>query len=132
MTHTTQPQPDDIVVENNQSFLVGSECPDCGERSFPARPRCPACRAAQQESVRFDRTATVESYTEIHTPSEQFEPPYLVAFIRLSPDDIRTFTPLLDATLEDIDIGSTVELRVGRTKDGEPIWGFVPHSEVQT
>lgn len=118
--------PADVEERGGKPTLLGSSCPDCGEPSFPARERCPACRSPDQADLAFDREATVESYTVIHTPGGCFEPPYVASFVRLSPGDIRVFAPLFEGTAEDLSIGASVEFQVGETGDDEPIWGFVP------
>ena len=113
----------DVTTHDGRPVLVGTHCADCDEQTFPARERCPVCRSRDVADAPFGREATVESYTQVHTPWKGFEPPYLVSFVRLSPGDVRTFAPVFDAALDDLSVGAVVEVSVRETTTGDPIWG---------
>lgn len=115
----------DIAFKDGRPSVVGARCRRCTAIQFPARPRCTGCGAAERdlEELLFDRRATVESYSEIHTPHPGFEPPYTVGYVRLSPGDIRVFAPLFDVPVDAVAVGSSVEIAVETLADGAQTWG---------
>lgn len=115
----------DISFQSDRPSVIGSQCIACNAVQFPARARCSTCGASEEEQTRmtFDRRATVESYSEIYTPHPGFEPPYTVGYIRLSPGEVRVFTPLFGVAADAVAIGSVVEIAVETLENGYRTWG---------
>lgn len=117
---------DDVVYEGDEPHLRGSDCPSCSEVSFPFRDRCTAC-GSETESLLFDRTTELETYSTVHVGPPQFETPYSVGYVRLRPGPVRAFTPL-DGDPDAFEIGMTVAvdtMEIG----GRETWGCVPEGE---
>lgn len=110
--------------------LQGITCQDCGRSSLPPRSYCPSCGSERTETITFDREATLETYSIVHVPQEGFEAPYGVGFVRLSPDDVRVFTPI-GGESDQLAVGDTLELSMLTQADGMPheLWGFRPASD---
>lgn len=119
-----------VQQSGGEITLQGSSCRDCTRASLPPRSYCPACGSDRTETITFDREATLETHSVVHVPQEGFEPPYAVGFVRLSPDDVRVFTPI-GGDGDRLAVGDTMELTMLTPADGMPreLWGFRPASD---
>lgn len=106
--------------------LVGSECPACGRRAFPARRYCPDCLAEMDEWT-TGADPTLETYTTIHVSADRFETPYLAGFVTVPPEGIRAFGPLVGEA-DDFEMGERVVPTVA-TVGRQPTWAFRPRTE---
>ncbi|MEF8774960.1 MAG: Zn-ribbon domain-containing OB-fold protein [Haloarculaceae archaeon] len=115
--------PDDIDAESPFTLpgffdamadgrLLAAVCADCGTHLLPPRPACYDCGSRAVGIEEQPRTGTVESYTVVYRPPSAFADlaPFPVAVVEL--DSGARLTGRVDADLEDIAIGSTVELDV--------------------
>ena len=101
--------------------LVGTACPQCGERSFPPREICPKCSAWASAPYAFCGRGEVYSFTTIYEAPSGFDEtaPYTVALVRLEEG------PLVTAQLTDLgdgkpEIGMPVEMVTRRLRsDGD-------------
>lgn len=89
--------------------LIGTHCKSCGEYYFPPRNVCPNCRRDSHLEVhKFRGLGKVETFTTIHTATEDFDrqTPYNLAIIRL--DEGPRLTGQIVASPEDVKIGMRV------------------------
>jgi len=97
---------------NPRYNLVGTYCATCGQKFFPPRNICPACRRkGKVERFKFGGIGEVHSFTVIRVPPTGFEyqKPYVVAIIRL--DEGPMFTAqVVDCDPGHVSIGSRVEM----------------------
>ncbi|WBX85356.1 Zn-ribbon domain-containing OB-fold protein [Sphingosinicella microcystinivorans] len=103
--------------------LVGSRCPTCGARHFPARAHCPD-DMAETETVSLGASGTLYSATVVRTkPPFGLPAPYAVGYVDLDDHPLRIFMLLDPAHAEDFRIGMALDLRSGALGvglDGEP------------
>ena len=92
--------------------LIGSKCLQCGEVFFPMRVICPKCRRkGKLEDIKFSGNGKIQSYSVIHTPTDEFKniSPYAVAIIELE-EGAKITSQIVDCNTDDIEIGQDVEL----------------------
>lgn len=71
--------------------LVLQRCAGCGAYQHYPRPICLACAGDEVAFVAAAGTGTVQSYTVVHrAPSPAFDPPYVVALVRLAEGPVLT------------------------------------------
>lgn len=103
--------------------LVGSRCPTCGARHFPARAHCPD-DMAETETVNLGGSGTLYSATVVRTkPPFGLPAPYAVGYVDLDDHPLRIFMLLDPVHAEDFRIGMALDLRSGALGvglDGEP------------
>ena len=89
-------------LKNQRYKLEGSVCPQCGEKYFPPRDVCPACKAHPLQPYRFNGNGIIYSFTVIYQATPRFEPyvPYVVALVKLEEG------PMITAQITDIDVDS--------------------------
>lgn len=93
--------------------LLGSRCPQCGARHFPARAHCPD-DMAETESISLGNSGTLYSATVVRTkPPFGLPAPYAVGHVDLDDHPMRIFMLLDPAHTEDFSIGMPLDLRSG-------------------
>lgn len=99
--------------------LLGAACEDCETVLLPPRPACYACGSRDVYVEEQPRTGEVVSYTAVHTPPPAFEAeaPYTVAIVEL--DSGARLTGRVDATYDDVEIGTPVRLTVREPTERE-------------
>ncbi|MCB2227088.1 MAG: OB-fold domain-containing protein [Desulfarculaceae bacterium] len=103
--------------------LIGGRCPDCGRDFFP-RPRyCPSCLGPLEERS-LGGDGVIHSFTVVRVrPPLGLPHPYAVGFVDLTESGLRVFGLLDPGRIEDLAMGSRVELRtapLGLDNRGEP------------
>jgi uncharacterized OB-fold protein len=99
----------DGLLERDPPRLLGSLCPACGMRMFPARGFCPACDSeAAPEVVTLAPTGRVFSFTTVRQAPGHRPVPYTLAYVDLD-DGVRVLAQL-DAPAG----ASAVEPRIGQ------------------
>lgn len=101
--------------------LVGSACPQCGQKYFPPREVCPKCGGEMSTGYAFSGQGEIYSFTTIYEAPSGFDDnaPYTVALVRLEEGPLVTaqLTDLGDTPLE---IGLPVEMVTRRLRsDGD-------------
>ncbi len=92
--------------------LLAARCTDCGTHLVPPRPACYGCGSRAVRIEEQPQTGKVASYTAVYRPPSPFADlaPVTVAVVEL--DSGARLTGRVTADLEDVEIGSGVELRV--------------------
>ena len=92
--------------------LLAARCTDCGTGLVPPRPACYGCGSRAVELEEQPHTGEVVSYTAVYQPPSPFSElaPVTVAVVEL--DSGARLTGRVTAELEEVEIGSAVELRV--------------------
>ncbi|HEU0103411.1 MAG TPA: Zn-ribbon domain-containing OB-fold protein [Mycobacteriales bacterium] len=98
--------------------LVLQSCAACAAVQHPPTPICRSCSGSDLGWVDASGTGTVDAWTTVHrSPGPGFEPPYVVARVRLAEG------PLLLTNVE----GQSV--RLGQLRCGDPVhvsWKALP------
>lgn len=95
----------------NRYNLLGTKCENCGKVFFPPRSICPDCRrVGNVEKHELDGKGEIVSYTQVHTPQEDFEEevPYIIAIIKLE-EGPKIIGQITETDPEDIEIGDEVK-----------------------
>ena len=58
-------------------------CRACSHTYFPPRPFCPGCASKDVEVIRASGRGSLHSYVISHLPAPGFEPPYIIASVKL-------------------------------------------------
>ena len=114
------------LFQHDPPGLLGSHCPACGTRVFPAKSICPACRCDEQpQAVVLSPHGHVHAFTVIHQAPPERRTPYVLAFVDLV-DQVRVMAQI-DGPPGDVAVGQSVSLafrQVG-TREGVPVVGYV-------
>lgn len=103
---------------SDEPRLVGSKCPDCGEVTFPAQTRCPACPGDACEQIELSARGTLWTWTIQNFPppvpyagdAKSFVP-FGVGYVEL-PEGVRVEARLTENDAERLAIGMQMELVV--------------------
>jgi uncharacterized OB-fold protein len=95
--------------------LLLGRCRACGAHHYYTRPFCPFCFSQDVEGVEATGMATIFSYTIARTA----QPPTIVAYVTLS-EGPTMLTNVVDAAVEEVRIGRTVELTFRDSQLGFP------------
>jgi len=99
--------------------LQGQACASCGAIQFPSRMACGSCGGTELQNHMLSGRGTVHSYSEVAQTPDGFEPPHLMALVRLD-EGIVVAAQLTDVDPDDIEIGMPVEMVTRRIKDHGP------------
>jgi uncharacterized protein len=92
-------------------------CADCGVLRHPPSPGCAACGSLAWNHAVAGGRGAVFSYAIVRHPlSPPFTEPYAVVVVELD-EGVRFVSRLIDAELERIEIGMTVELELVAVDD---------------
>lgn len=109
--------------------LFGSQCQECDKVLSPPKTRCSACGSGDVEQIQFDEIAELETFTIVRSPQKGFEAPYAAGFVRLSPGDVRMFTPIVTDDFDDLEIGMSMQLttmEIRKKTNPDETWAFQP------
>lgn len=113
---------DRVHLDPKQPALLGSECGNCGRRSWPSRFICESCGSPVNLGVRFAPTGTLLAYTTVHVARAGIPAPYTLGLIELD-SGVR-----LHAHVRGVEDGRPVPrpvtLSVPATPDGGPSFWF--------
>ena len=95
-----------------EGHLLAARCTDCDTRLVPPRPACYDCGSRAVRIEEQPQTGEVASYTAVYRPPSPFSAlaPVTVAVVEL--DSGARLTGRVTADLDEVEIGSGVELRV--------------------
>jgi uncharacterized protein len=116
-------------LKDNQPYLIGSRCKNCNHVAFPRREICPACvKPGTMQDVDLSRTGKIDTFAVLHVAAKGFPVPYVVGYVRTA-DGPRIFSVIQadEADRNSLEIGSEVELILGKTCDdeqGDEVMGF--------
>ncbi len=108
-------------LRNQRYRLEGTECIECGQKSFPPRCVCEKCKSDRLKPYRFSGKGTIYSFSTIFQAPDTFDKdiPYSIALVKLDEGPLIT-TQLADIKQDDIRIGQKVEMVVRKIyEDGE-------------
>lgn len=115
---------------NQQRYgLVGEVCESCGEKLFPPRDVCPACKRPASKPFTFSGRGEVYSYSVVRQAPEGYEEfvPYTVAHVRLEEGPLVT-AQLTDVDNDEVEIGMEVEMVTRKIReedeDGLIVYGY--------
>jgi hypothetical protein len=111
------------AVEEGEAYYLACEN---GHGSLPPRRTCPHCGAADLSEEPLPEVGTIETYTttRIAAPSFSAKTPYTTAVADFGPVRV---TGIVRADPEDVEVGVTVGLAVGRnTMTGNRMLTFHP------
>jgi len=119
----------------DEPYLIGSKCRECGYVAWPSRPVCPACvRDDTMEEVALSRRAELVSFSVLYQAPAGFDfsIPYIQATVRL-PEGPTLFTMVsgVEARADALKIGQEMEMIVDKLREDEQgndvvSWKFRP------
>ena len=106
--------------------LVNSECPNCKEMFWPPRSICPNCLSDQLEWKELPQEGKLVAFSmqENGVPLG-FKAPLFFAMVEID-GRMRMFTRLVDAKVEDVEIGAKVKLVVEKVDENRVMPVFKP------
>lgn len=111
-----------VHIDPSGPALVGSECNNCGRRSWPSRTICESCGSPVNVGVRFAPTGTLLAYSTVHISRAGISAPYTLGLIELD-SGVR-----LHAQVRGVEDGRSVPLpvtlKVPAASDGGPSFWF--------
>jgi uncharacterized OB-fold protein len=129
---TLRPSP--VVDAENEFFWRGAAdgvlliqaCADCGVLRHPPMPVCAQCHSLRHEPRPVSGHGRVESFIIVHhPPNPWFELPIAVATIELD-EGVQVISNLCDVALDEIAVGTEVEVFFAPTEDGYGVPLFRP------
>jgi uncharacterized protein len=125
VTAYPRPEPADPGEAQFWDFVAAGElrlqrCAACGTFRHPPRPVCAACGSADEEWVPSPGTGEVWTFTVIHPPTLPAfadRTPYGAVVVRLD-EDVFMVSNLVDVAIDDLVVGTRVELAITEVEDG--------------
>lgn len=77
--------------------LAASRCAHCGKPVFPAATICPFCLSTDNHPLPLRGSATLYSFTTVHTGPSTWETPYSIGYADF-PNGVRVFAKLANST----------------------------------
>ena len=92
-------------------LLEGTECLDCGRRTFPPRMVCPECKSTKTLPKRFSGKGTLRSYTVVYEAPKGLElhTPYVMGLVELE-EGPKVTAQIVDVNPEDLKLGIELEV----------------------
>lgn len=84
------PFPQRARFDHAEGRLVGARCGGCGAVSWPARPVCARCGAAEAARVLLANEGTLITFTTVWVPRPGLDVPYVLGQVDLA-DGVRVF-----------------------------------------
>ncbi len=75
--------------------LMLQRCGPCGDAYFPPRPFCPRCGSRDVTAFAASGRGTLHSFVINHMPAPGYEPPFVIAAVRLE-EGPRMMTNIVD------------------------------------
>jgi uncharacterized OB-fold protein len=69
--------------ENEDPYIAGSRCRQCGKLHYPARPLCTECYSEEMDPAALSREGTIYSMTTVYLGVKGFKTPYILAWVDL-------------------------------------------------
>ena len=115
------------LFQSNPPRLLGSQCPACGIKVYPARSFCPHCRddgLSPPNSVQLSPDGAVFAFTVIHQAPGGRKTPYVLALVDLD-DEVRVLAQI-NATPNEVHMGLRVSLALSQVgmDDAVPVIGY--------
>ncbi len=110
------------------TFLLGSECQDCGMVSFPQKRVCPNCFDGELKEVPLSKKGKLHTYALSIMGPPGIEKPYVMGFIDL-PEGIKLYSLLTecqpwDEVLKvDMEMEMVIE-KIKEDQEGNDIIGY--------
>jgi len=133
VTHPPVPEPDEVTAPwwaaTRHRELLVQVCP-AGHRQHPPRALCSVCGATEGlDWLAAEGRGVVDACTTVHrAPAPGFEPPYVVARIRLAEGPVM-LSNVVGANPDGVRIGDPVVLDWRPLPDGRALPVFVPLPE---
>ncbi len=124
MNNNTVPIRPGLFKQDPEPCLVGSKCPRCNSRFFPAREVCSQCYLVGLDDYSLGRRGSVQVFTTVYAPIPDFPSPYVVGYVHIPEDGLSVPTLLTAEKLEDIAVGMSANLVVeplSATSKGETV-----------
>lgn len=115
----------DGIFQVDPPRLLGSQCPACMAKTFPARDFCPDCTTEQAPlPAVLANEGSILTYTVVHQAPGNWSTPYALAYVDLD-DGVRVLAQI-DHPHERLHIGLRVRLILRNIvpEPGEPRLGF--------
>jgi uncharacterized protein len=98
-------------------FLI-QRCDSCGQDRHPPSPQCAHCHSTAWKAVSYPTTATVYSFTVVHSPALSGMPTPFVVVLLEWPTGIRFLTDLPEVQPSEVSVGMLVSLRFVEVEEG--------------
>ena len=63
--------------------LLGLKCRECGAYTCPPKMVCSACTSQDLEVVTLSGKGTIQTFTVIYVPPQEFQAPYIIGLVEL-------------------------------------------------
>ncbi len=106
---------------DDEPYLIGSKCGNCGLVTFPKRAVCPSCiRDDTMEETRLSRKAKLESFTIVWQAAPGFTAPYIQGIVNLA-DGPRMYALItgVEPKEEALKVGQELEVVIDRLREDE-------------
>ncbi|WP_281290149.1 Zn-ribbon domain-containing OB-fold protein [Rhodoligotrophos appendicifer] len=104
--------------------LIGGECEECGNLTYPRAAVCPVCMSEELQPVEMSREGILYSFTMVHVGPSHWKKPFALGYVDL-PNGVRVFSHLRGDTIR---IGCRMTLstgELGHNPDGTTVTSFV-------
>jgi uncharacterized OB-fold protein len=125
----------EIPTEKTQKFwdyleegvFKTTKCKSCGTIYFPPAGDCVECSDSDIEWVELDGRGEVVAFTHVIARPSSFQerPPYTIVIADLV-DGLKILAWIEGSEMTEVEVGMKVQLKAGKTVDGERSYLFVP------
>lgn len=117
-------EPDIFSWPSDSPRLMGEQCRDCSNITFPPAGSCPKCGGTAQESIELKTEGTLWTWTSQEFPPKNLRDyndpelfkPYYLGYVEL-PGQVRVETRLLIDSCSKIKIGMPMKLTIFKFRE---------------
>jgi len=113
------------LFTDNGDALLGRKCRACNRILPPLTEMCYQCFSSDLESIPLSKKGKLFSYTIVHVPVKNFQPPYAIGWIEL-PEGITITSPIKGWQEKPLEIGMDMEFIVEKLweENGNEVIGY--------
>ena len=119
-----------LIVEKGlftekEDALLGRKCKACHRILPPLTEMCYQCFSSDLEGIPLSKKGKLFSYTIVHIPAKNIQPPYAIGWIEL-PEGVVVTSQIKGWQEKPLEIGMNMEFRVEKLWDegGDEVIGY--------
>jgi len=116
-----------VFPENDEPYIAGSRCKQCGVLHYPAKPLCTGCYSEETEPAQLSRDGTIYCFTVVNLGVKGVKTPYILAWVDLDESRLAAQIDWDVQRVDELKNGQKVRLSIDVVRiaaDGTEVVGY--------